>query len=62
VHGTADEASAPTVTVRVLWTDRTRRSNSRDLTLKVAPAGKHGTRRADPGVDRFDPGTKATVG
>jgi hypothetical protein len=43
----------------VLWTDRTGQSSFRDLTLKVATAWKHGTSRSDPGVDRFDPGTKA---
>jgi hypothetical protein len=41
LYGTADGASAQTVAVRVIWTDSTGQSNSRDLMLKVATAWKH---------------------
>jgi len=60
--GTADEASAESVAVRLIRTDSTALSNSRDLTLQVATNGKHGTSRSDPGSIVRPPGTNAAVG
>jgi hypothetical protein len=47
----AGEASSRIVTVGAIGTGSTTQSNYRDLSLKVATAVKHGTRRSDTEVD-----------